>query len=343
MRSNYQDDPLDDADIYDQWDFVPKIKNVPPQRNRKAMFTWPKQPDLTNLVEEEDRAVLKFTYRASKSEVDWLNNSLGAFYQQEWFDDVLRIIKGGKEASVYLCEASPTSRRSHLAAKVYRPRRFRQLKNDTLYREGRDRLDEDGNTIINGGMHHAMNKGTGFGRQLMHTSWIEHEVRTMRRLHQAGGDVPAPIASGHHAILMDYIGGPELAAPTLNTVKLTRQEARPLFDRVLTNVALMLDHDRVHGDLSAYNILYWEGEITLIDFPQAFSPRTNRNTFQVFRRDIRRICEYFADQGVASDPYKIAVKFWKERGLRLTPDVHPALLDDQDEGDKAYWQGLRDQ
>ncbi len=219
MRSNYQDDPLDDVDIYDQWDFVPKIKNVPPPRNRRAMFTWPKPPDLSNLVEEEDRADLKFTYRASKSEVDWLNDSLGSFYQQEWFDDVLRIIKGGKEASVYHCEASPTTGRSYLAAKVYRPRRFRQLKNDTLYREGRERLDEDGNAIINGGMHHAMNKGTGFGRQLMHTSWLEHEVRTMRMLHQAGGDVPEPIASGHNAILMDYIGGPEMAAPTLNTVE----------------------------------------------------------------------------------------------------------------------------
>ncbi len=111
---------------------------------------------------------------------------------------------------------------------------------------------------------------------------------------------------------------------------------------MLTNVALMLDHDRVHGDLSAYNILYWEGEITLIDFPQAISPQTNRNAFQIFRRDIRRICEYFAGQGVESNSYKIALKLWKERGLRVTPDVHPGLLDDQDEGDMAYWQGLRD-
>jgi RIO kinase 1 len=342
MKSNYQDDPLDDMDLYDQWDFVPKIKNVPPIRNRKARFTWPKKPDLSGIVEEEDRADLKFTYRAARSEVDWLNDSLGSFYQQEWFDDVLQIIKGGKEASVYLCKASKTTGRKYLAAKVYRPRRFRELKNDTLYREGRERLDEDGNTIIKGGMHHAMNKGTNYGRQLLHTSWIEHEVRSLRILHRAGADVPEPLISGHNAILMDYIGGPEMAAPTLNTVKLTPAEAHPLFDRVMVNVGLMLDYDRVHGDLSAYNILYWDGEITLIDFPQAISPQTNRNAFQIFRRDIRRICEYFADQGVESDPYRIAVKFWKDRGLRIIPDVHPGLLDDQDEGDRAYWQSMRD-
>ncbi len=196
--------------------------------------------------------------------------------------------------------------------------------------------------MIDDGMNHAMNKRTGFGLQLLHTSWIEHEVQTLRILHQAGADVPKPLASGHNAILMDFIGGPELPAPTLNTVDLSPAEARTLFGRTLHNIELMLAHDRIHGDLSAYNILYWEGAITLIDFPQAISPGQNRNAFPIFQRDLTRICEYFTRQGVTADPEALAVKLWQARGRRLTPDVHPGLLDDQDEADLAYWRGLQE-
>jgi hypothetical protein len=34
--------------------------------------------------------------------VKWLTTSLGGFYEEHWFDDVVRMVKGGKEASVYL-------------------------------------------------------------------------------------------------------------------------------------------------------------------------------------------------------------------------------------------------
>ena len=57
----------------------------------------------------------------------------------------------------------------YLAAKVYRPRRFRSLKNDHMYREGRVNLDEDGREITEDGMQHAMRKKTDFGlRAVVH-------------------------------------------------------------------------------------------------------------------------------------------------------------------------------
>ena len=34
----------------------------------------------------------------------------------------------------------------------------------------------------------------------------------------------------------------------------------------------------VHGDLSPHNILYWQGEAKLIDFPQVSDPRFNRRS-----------------------------------------------------------------
>jgi RIO kinase 1 len=320
---------------------IPKVR--PSHRHRPKQRAAPQVDEALNeLVAEENISAIEFTYHASKTEALWLNDSLGYFYENHWIDDVLQLVRGGKEASVYLCAANPTTGLDYLAAKVYRPRRFRNLRNDHLYREGRERLDEDGNPIIDGGKHHAMNKRTAYGLQLSHTSWIEHEVRALRLLSAAGVGVPVPHTSSHNAILMDFIGSPDFPAPTLNTVSLDRYEAADLFQRLLQYVELALARDLIHGDLSAYNVLYWERQVTLIDFPQAVSPHQNRNAYQIFRRDIHRLCDYFSRQGVAADPGRIAVDLWSRRGLRRTPDIHPGLLDDQDDDDLAYWRELKD-
>ena len=73
----------------------------------------------------------------------------------------------------------------------------------------------------------------------------------------------------------------------------------------------MLEHHLVHGDLSAYNILYWEGQITIIDFPQLVEARNNPHAFMLLERDVRRVCDYFASYGVESDPMKLAVDLWE--------------------------------
>ena len=60
----------------------------------------------------------------------------------------------------------------------------------------------------------------------------------------------------------------------------------------------MLYRDVVHGDLSAYNILVWDGEITLIDFPQAVDPKKNRHAQAFLERDVvqaRRAFRHGAD------------------------------------------------
>ena len=296
--------------------------------------------ELTDHVDSLEN--FEFTYNASRHEQAWIVDSLGGFYDQEWVYDVLRLLKGGKEASVYQCSGNPETSAALIAAKVYRPRRFRNLKKDHIYREGRERLDADGNVIQDDGMHHAMNKRTTYGLELLHTSWIEHEFKTLQILHTAGADVPTPFASGNNAILMEYIGGEDTPAPTMNGIELSSSEARPLFERVVHNIELMLTNDRVHGDLSAYNILYWDGDITLIDFPQAIQPDRNQNAFAIFERDVTRICEYFARQGVRRDAHKLAVDLWKSHHHSLRPQFDLHLLDADDESDRRFWDELMD-
>jgi RIO kinase 1 len=295
-------------------------------------------------LQHQDDSLRTFstTYQAARFEEGWLLDSLGHFYEQQWISDVLGKIKAGKEASVYLCRSGVQVHAPLLAAKVYRPRMLRNLKNDQLYRMDRAVLDEHGNRILDLGMLKAQHKRSVYGEQIRHHSWIAYEFQSLKTLHTAGADVPQPYEMDENAILMSYIGDEASAAATLNTVSLDPLDVGPLYEQLLRNIGLMLTHGIVHGDLSAYNVLYWQGDITLIDFPQVVSPASHRSAWKIFNRDITRLCEYFTRQGLCIDPDRLAVHLWKSHGYRLRPEVPPALLDVDDPADRQYWQKGRE-
>jgi len=256
------------------------------------------------------------TYQPSKYEAGWLMGSLEQFYDQQIITDVLAAIKGGKEASVYRCAAGPATGAALAAAKVYRPRMFRQLRNDKQYRQGRTILTAEGRPVkkTDHRLMRALGKKTAFGVQVEHTSWLMHEYTTLRALHRAGAAVPQPFAANDNTIIMGYVGDEHVAAPLLNDVRLAEDETRPLFDEVLRNVELMLGQGWIHGDLSAYNILYWDGAITLIDFPQVTALETNPDAYDILRRDLTRICEYFARMGLPRDADALTDDLWYRFG-----------------------------
>lgn len=280
----------------------------------------------------------KFTYKAARFEEAWLLDSLVNIAEYQWISDVLRKVKAGKEASVYLCRSGPTINKPLVAAKIYRPRSLRNLKNDGQYREGRVDLDASGNAIVDDGDLHAMRKRTNYGEELRHQSWIAYEFKTLEALYAAGADVPRPYAMEKNAILMDYVGDLANHAPPLAAVTLDRDEVHPLFDRVVQNIELLLTYKRIHGDLSAYNILYWDGDITLIDFPQVVSPESNPTAWNIFRRDVTRICQYFITQGLRRDPNKLAVDMWTSHGYEITKEIHPRDLDAENKDDRRMWE-----
>ncbi|HEX2994949.1 MAG TPA: RIO1 family regulatory kinase/ATPase [Anaerolineales bacterium] len=283
----------------------------------------------------------KFTYKAARFEEAWLLDSLVHFAEHQWISDVLRKVKGGKEASVYLCRSGTALRVPLVVVKVYRPRSLRNLKNDGQYRAGRSDLDENGNIIVDDGALHAMKKRTAYGEELRHQSWIAYEFQTLEVLHAAGADVPKPYAMEKNAILMDYIGDLGSAAPTLNSVRLDPEDVKPLFERVTRNIDLLLSSRRIHGDLSAYNILYWDGDISLIDFPQVVPPEANPAAWTIFLRDVTRICQYFASQGLKRDAHKLATDLWTSHGYKIAQEVHPRDLDPEKKEDRRLWEKQR--
>lgn len=261
------------------------------------------------------------TYQPSRYEAGWLLSSLRSFYEEGILSDVLALAKGGKEASVYCCEAHPATGLGLLAAKVYRPRMFRSLRNDRVYRQGREILTPDGRPAGKqaGTFARAIRNKTAFGNQIRHTSWLMHEFTALESLFAAGASVPRPIAASQNAILMSYHGDEMMAAPTLNTVALDRDEAGSLLDRVLHDVDLMLQQDLIHGDLSSYNMLYWEGEITIIDLPQVVNVRANEHARPILERDIQRTCAYFIQQGVPCEPAAIIDGLWERHVEGIDP------------------------
>ena len=276
----------------------------------------PRKPDDQLIQEIAQADVLEggfnITYTPGRYEEGWLLDSLRTFFDQALITDVLRSVKGGKEASVYCCVADPAIGVDLLAAKVYRPRMFRTLRNDSLYRQGRDLLTAGGRAVkkTDHRIMRAIGKRTAFGVHVMHYSWLMHEFTALQMLHEAGGAVPRPIAAGENAILMGYCGDALMAAPTLNEIDLEPDEAEPLFREVVRNIELMVDHDIIHGDLSAYNMLYWDGELVIIDFPQVTHCTTNESAYEILERDITRVCEYFAGQGVETDGAGLLERLW---------------------------------
>lgn len=288
-------------------------------------------------LQDDSRRSIKFTYKPARFEEGWLLDSLGPYFEQKWISDVLRKVKAGKEASVYLCKSGEMVDAPLVAAKVYRPRMLRNLRNDYIYQEGRVVLDDEGHEVHDSHSLHAVITRDGFGERLRHQSWIAYEFKALQTLFQAKADVPQPYEMGQNAILMGYIGEQHTHAPALNEVSLDENEASLLFQQVICNIGILLENNLIHGDLSAYNILYWAGRITLIDFPQVISPKTNRNSYPIFTRDVVRICEYFIRQGLHLNPFQIAAELWTSHGYKSRAEIHPSLLDPNDPRDRIIW------
>lgn len=261
--------------------------------------------------ETEKKPAFQPAFLSSRRDAPWLLSSLTPLYDQQLITDILSEVNSGKEASVYCCAAHPSTGVKYLAAKVYRPRMFRSLRNDAIYRYSRVQRDEQGQAEHgNSRRGSAATRKTERGRAAQVASWIDYEYQTQRLLHAHGADVPRPYAQLGNAVLMEYIGESGSPAPRLTEVRLEEAEVAQHFQTILRNIELALTHGRIHGDLSAYNILYWQQRVVLIDFAQAVDPYHHSDVFSLLLRDIERVCQYFATYERENNPLTLAREIW---------------------------------
>ena len=213
--------------------------------------------------------------------------------------EVTRIIRTGKEASVHLCRANrSTTGEDLLAMKLYHPLDRRDFRDESLYR--------DGEWIKERRVRVALEKRTKYGRDVQSEIWVGREWETLTTLAEAGVAVPRPIARSEDAILMTYVGDERDAAPQLRSVRPSVAEAEDLLAQTMKAIELMLYRNVIHGDLSAYNVLVWDGQVTVIDLPQAVDPRKNRHARGLLERDIARVCDHLARFGAHASAPRLA-------------------------------------
>jgi len=239
------------------------------------------------------------------------------FFTDGWITAVEYLVSSGKEGTVYCCLAGPESGHDRLAVKIYRPRTTRSFKNDAVYLSGRAMGVSLGGSsgIKSSGMpdrrlQRAVAKRSKRGIAAIEYSWINHEYNTLQVLHAAGAAVPRPFAMAGQAVLMEYLGDGNGPAPKLKQISLDRRRAVEIFTGLIAEIELWLSCERIHGDLSPFNILWWEDRATVIDFPQAVNPYENPDSLFLLERDIRNLVTWFEDYGVAADPVRIAQDLW---------------------------------
>lgn len=225
-------------------------------------------------------------------------------------DEVLRQLMSGKEATVYVVRCGGEIR----CAKVYKDAAQRSFRQASTYQEGRK--------VKNSRQARAMEKGTRYGRKVAEEAWHNAEVDALYRLAAAGVRVPTPHLCFEGVLLMELVVDAEgNAAPRLNDVALSPEQAVAFHDALIEQVILMLCAGVVHGDLSEFNILVDADGPVIIDLPQAVDAAGNSEASAMLERDVDNLAFYFGQFEPALNGTQYGKEIWAlyQAGL-----LHPA-------------------
>lgn len=186
-------------------------------------------------------------------------------------------ISTGKEASVFEALGPDDT---DVAVKIYRVQAsdFRRMRE---YLEGDPRFE-----------------GIGSDKAEVIVAWTRKEFANLQRAAAAGVRVPRPISVQRNVLVMELIGEEDDHAPRLQEVHVENPETAYVVVREY--MRRLHAAGLVHGDLSEYNIVVYEGELCIIDVGQAVTVH-HPNADEFLRRDCRNVAGFFARQGLETD------------------------------------------
>jgi RIO kinase 1 len=171
------------------------------------------------------------------------------------------------------------------------------FRNDVQYREGRQfRKSRD---------RRAVERMTAHGKRLLQSRWTDHEFQVMTRLQAHGVAVPYPVSFGDDRFVLQYLGERDGAAPQLAEARLSGPELASAATQLVDGLAAITAAGWAHGDLSAYNLLWWDDRLWFIDFPQAVDLAANPQGLDFLHRDVVNVCTWFTRRGQALDPEEV--------------------------------------
>jgi RIO kinase 1 len=135
--------------------------------------------------------------------------------------------------------------------------------------------------------------------------------------------VPTPYNFHDGVLLMELVTDAQGdAAPRINDVALTPDEARAHHALLLLEVVRMLCAGVIHGDLSEFNVLLGAEGPVIIDLPQAVDAAGNNHAQRMLLRDVSNLRTFFG--GFAPELLRTdyGPEIWDlfQRGL-LTPET----------------------
>jgi RIO kinase 1 len=181
-----------------------------------------------------------------------------------------------------------------VAVKIYTDLRVRSFKHDEAYRKGR--------FIGDARIQKAIEQGSQKGLASHQILWVQEEFKQMQYLLEHGVRVPKAIAVSGIALVMEFIGDENgNPAPRISDLKMEKEEAEEAFHQSIQNLKKIVRSGRVHGDYSAFNILWHKEEAVVIDFPQVMEFKNNSNANAFLERDVHSLCKSFLKQGIKAD------------------------------------------
>ena len=226
-------------------------------------------------------------------------------------DRVVRQLMSGKEAMVFVVACGDDIR----CAKVYKEANKRSFRQAVDYTENRK--------TKNSRQARAMAKGSKYGREMQEAAWQSAEVDALYRLAAAGVRVPTPYNFHEGVLLMELVADADgNAAPRLNDVAFTEDEALAHHRTLIGEVVRMLCAGVVHGDLSEFNILVAADGPVIIDLPQAVDAAGNNHAQAMLARDVNNLRTYFGQYAPALLETQYDEEIWAlyEHG-NLNPEV----------------------
>lgn len=226
-------------------------------------------------------------------------------------DEVLVQLMSGKEANVYVVRCGDDI----CCAKVFKEAKQRSFKQAAQYQEGRK--------TRNSRRGRAMAKKTRYGQREQEQAWLNAEVDALYQLAAAGVRVPKPRGFVDGVLLMEMIADAEgYAAPRLDDVTMSEEEALQHHASVMKEVVRMLCAGLIHGDLSEFNVLLDASGPVIIDLPQAVNAAGNNSAAMMLERDVNNMRAYFGRYA----PQLLQTRYGKEiwalyEAGRLHPDV----------------------
>lgn len=134
-------------------------------------------------------------------------------------------------------------------------------------------------------------------------AWAQKEYKNLLRAVEAGIDCPQPHAVENNVLVMELFGQNFMSAPRVVDIDLPSPDYH--FWKIVENISkLWKKAQLVHGDLSEYNMLFWENKVWLIDFSQSVVS-DHLNSFELLKRDIHNVSKYFSKLGIESNEHKI--------------------------------------